>query len=193
MQFRDPTNLNNIISNVYLEEVPQSTNGVESISVLNPGFGYQTTPTITIRGDGRGATAHAVVVNGAIKSVVIDTPGSGYTSAIAVVTPAAGDTTGRLGTLLVNLQGRFGTLRSYYNDSSFVKTILNSNVGTIDYQEGVITLQDFGPYQVDNTIGELSVSIKPTTTIVSSTYNRIITLDQYDSTAIVVNVTAKNT
>lgn len=193
MQFRDPTNPANIISNVYLEEVPQSTNGVESISVLNPGFSYQSIPTITIKGDGQGATAHPVIVNGAIKSVVIDTPGSGYTSAIAVVTPAAGDTTGQLGSLLVNLQGRFGTLRSYYNDSSFVKTILNSNVGTIDYQEGVITLQDFGPYQIDNTIGELSVSIKPTTTIVSSTYNRIITLDPYDSTAIVVNVTAKNT
>lgn len=193
MQFKDPTNLSNIISNVYLEEVPQSTNGVETISVLNPGFGYQSTPTITIKGDGQGATAHAIIVNGAIKSVVVDTAGSGYTSAIAVVTPAAGDTTGQLGTLLVNLQGRYGTLRSYYNDSSFVKTILNSNVGTIDYQEGVITLQDFGPTQVDNTIGELSVSIKPTTTIVSSTYNRIITLDPYDSTAIVVNVTAKNT
>ena len=40
--------------------------------------------------------------------------------------------------------------------------------------------------------GELSVSVKPTTSIISSTYNRIITIDPYDPTAVVVNVIAKN-
>jgi len=32
----------------------------------------------------------------------------------------------------------------------------------------------------------------PTTTIVSSSYNRIITVDPFDPTAITVNVTAKS-
>ena len=35
LQFRDPTNLSNIIDGVYIEEVPSSTGGVESISVIN--------------------------------------------------------------------------------------------------------------------------------------------------------------
>jgi hypothetical protein len=193
ISFRDPTNLANIITDVYIEEVPSSTNGVESISVLNPGFGYQSTPTITILGDGTGATAHAVMSGGTIKSIVVDSAGNGYTSAIATVTPASGDTTGQLGAVVVNLEGRFGSLRSYYYNTSGVKTIFNSNVGTIDYQDGIITLDSFGPIGVDNELGQFAVTALPTTSIVSSTYNRIITVDPFDTTAITVNVTAKTT
>lgn len=192
MQFLNPSNLSEIISGVYLEEVPTQTDGVESISVINPGFNYQDTPTVTIRGDGTGATAHAVVVNGTVSSIVVDNAGAGYTSAIAVITPRSGDTTGKNAAAVVNLAGRFGTLRTYYNDATNVKTILNANAGTIDYVDGIITLSGFGPYNVNNTLGELSVSVKPTTTIISSDYNRIITIDPYDSTAVVVNVTAKS-
>lgn len=193
VSFRDPTNLANIITDIYIEEIPSSTNGVESISVLNPGFGYQSTPTITILGDGTGATAHAVMSGGTIKSIVVDSAGNGYTSAIATVTPASGDTTGQLGAIVVNLEGRFGSLRSYYYNTSGVKTIFNSNVGTIDYQEGIITLDSFGPIGVDNELGQFAVTAIPTTSIVSSTYNRIITVDPFDTTAITVNVTAKTT
>jgi hypothetical protein len=192
MSFRDPTNLANTIDGVYIEEVPQATNGVESISILNPGFGYQDTPTITILGDGTGATATAKVSGGSIQSITITNAGNGYTSAIATVTPAAGDTTGQLASLVVNLEGRYGTLRTYYFNDSGVKTIFNGNVGTVDYQEGIVTLNSFSPLTVDNDFGQLSVMATPTTTIVSSSYNRIITIDPFDSTAITVNVTAKS-
>lgn len=191
LQFRDPTNLANIIDGIYIEEVPSSTNGVESLSILNPGFGYQSPPTVTILGDGTGATATAVISGGTIQSITVDTPGSGYTSALATITPVNGDTTGQLGAAIVNLEGRYGTLRSYYYDSTNVKNIFNSNVGIIDYQEGVITLNSFGPIQVDDPFGRLAVTTTPTTSIVSSTYNRIITIDPYDVTAITVNVTAR--
>jgi hypothetical protein len=191
MQFRDPNNLANIIDGIFIEEVPTSTNGVESIAVLNPGFGYQSPPTVTILGDGTGATATAIISGGTIQSIVIDSPGSGYTSAVVTITPADGDTTGQLGAGVVNLEGRFGTLRTYYFDSNNVKTIFNSNIGTIDYQEGVITLNSFSPIQVDNPFGQLTVTTTPTTSIISSTYNRIITVDPFDVTAITVNVTAR--
>jgi len=192
MSFRDPSNLANTIEGVYIEEVPASTNGVESISILNPGFSYQSAPTVTIMGDGTGATATAEISGGSIQSVKITNAGNGYTSAIAMVTSAAGDTTGQLASLVVNLQGRYGTLRTYYFDDSGVKTIFNSNIGTIDYQEGVITLNSFNPLTIDNDFGQLSVMATPTTTIVSSSYNRIITVDPFDPTAITVNVTAKS-
>lgn len=191
MQFRDPNNLANIIDGIFIEEVPSATNGVESIAVLNPGFGYQSPPTVTIMGDGTGATATAVISGGTIQSITVDNAGSGYTSALAMITPADGDTTGQLGAAVVNLEGRFGTLRTYYFDSNNVKTIFNSNVGTIDYQEGVITLDSFGPIQIDNEFGQLTVTTTPTTSIVSSTYNRIITVDPFDVNAITVNVTAR--
>ena len=191
MQYLDPTNLANIIEGVYLEEVPSSTYGLDTISVINPGFGYQSTPKVTILGDGTGATAHAIISGGSIKSIVIDTAGVNYTSAIAVITAADGDTTGQLGAAVVNLQGRYGTLRSYYNNTSNIKTIFDQNVGLVDYTGGVVTLNSFNPHGVDNPLGHLTVSVNPTTSIISSSYNKIITIDPYDPLAITVNMIAK--
>jgi hypothetical protein len=192
MQYRDPANLAQIIDGVYFEEVPNQTNGVDSISVINPGFGYQYTPTVTVLGDGTGATAVATVVNGSVTSITVTKAGTGYTSAIVQITPLSGDTTGRLAAAVVNLNGSVGTIRTVYTDSTNVKTVLNANAGTIDYNNGIITLTDFAPYNVNNLLGELSVSVKPITSIISSTYNRIITIDPYDPSAVVVNVIAKS-
>ena len=102
------------------------------------------------------------------------------------------DTTGTGGQLVVNLQGRYGTLRSYYYNTNNVKTILNNNVGTIDYQNGIITLNNFNPYAIDNSFGQLSIITHPVSASISSTYNRIITLDKYDATAININIIAKS-
>ena len=191
LQFRDPTNLANIIDGIFIEEIPAATYGIDTISVINPGFGYQSVPTVTILGDGTGATAHAVISGGVIRSIVVDTAGTNYTSAIAVITPVYGDTTGQLGAAVVNLQGRYGTLRSYYNNTSQVKTVFLSNIGTVDYTGGIVTLNSFGPINVDNALGQFTVTANPTTSIISSTYNRIITIDPYDASAITVNVIAK--
>ena len=86
MQFIDPANNANIIDGVFIEEVPASTGGIQSISIMNPGFGYQQAPTITIVGDGVGATATATIVNGSITAITVTNPGAGYTTAIANVT-----------------------------------------------------------------------------------------------------------
>ena len=192
MQFLNPANLSEVIDGVFLEEVPSSTYGVDTISVINPGFGYTATPTVTILGDGTGANATATIVNGSIQSITVTNSGNNYTQAIVTITPATGDTTGQLGAAVVNLQGRYGTLRTYYNNIKNVKTILNSNVGTIDYLNGILTLNDFNPYNVGNPLGQLTISVTPTTDIVSSSFDRIITIDPYDSTAINVNITAKS-
>ena len=191
--YRNPLNLSQTIQGLYIEEVPSSTGGVESITVTNPGFGYQYVPTITILGDGAGATAQAVIVNGSIKEIKVTNAGAGYTSALLKITNAAGDTTGVLGAGTVSLEGRYGTLRTYFNDTINVKTVFNNNIGTVDYNEGIVTLNAFSPIIVDNDLGQLTLSANPTSTIVSSSYNRIITVDEFDPAAIVVNVTAKST
>ena len=183
-----------LVYGVYLEEVPSSSGGVESISVINPGFGYQSTPTVTILGDGSGATAEAVINSkGIITKINVTNSGNNYTSAIATITNAPGDTTGTLAAAIVLLEGRYGTIRSYYNNNKNVKTILNNNVGTIDYNLGVVTLNSLLPFSIDNELGQLTVSATPVTTIISSTYNRIITLDEFDPNAVIVNVIAKTT
>ena len=189
--FLNPANLANTITGVYVEEVPSLTYGVDTISVINPGFNYQSTPTVTISGDGSGATAEAVIVNGSISAINVTNAGNNYTSAVVTITPASGDTTGQNGAAIVKLQGQYGTLRTYYFNSNQVKTILNSNIGTIDYINGIITLNNFNPVDVNNPLGQLAIAVTPTTSTFSSTQNGIITIDPYDPSAITVNVTAK--
>ena len=192
LQFVNPANTENIIDGVFYEEVPATTYGVDTISVLNPGYGYQSAPIITILGDGQGATAHAEIAGGTIQKIVVDTSGNNYTTAIATITPVNGDTTGQLGAVVVNLQGRFGTLRTYYNNVTNVKTVLNNNAGTIDYSKGIISLVSLAPVDVNNDLGELSVDATPVSSLISSSYNTILTLDSSSPTAITVNVIAQN-
>jgi hypothetical protein len=187
----DPSNLSSNISGVYIEEVPTSTSSVASLSIINSGYNYLQTPSVVITGDGTGATANVTIINGSISSVEVTNIGFGYTSAAATVVPATGDQ-GQGASLLVNLQGQYGNLRSYYIDPLNGKVIVNQNVGTVDYFNGIITLTNFNPLQIDNVLGELTISAKPTTTLISSTLNRIITIDPYDPQAVIVGVTAKN-
>ena len=179
-----------LINDVFVEEVPFATSGLEKISVLNPGFNYTATPKVVITGDGSGATAHAVVKNGYISQIVIDTPGNNYTQAIVEIVNADGDTSGLNGSAFAELQGRYGTLRTFYYQDN-VKTILNQNIGIIDYVDGTITLNDFAPFEINDPLGQLTITANPQTSIISSSRNRIITVDSFDPTAITVNVTAR--
>ena len=191
ISYADPSNLSNTIGGVYIEEVPASTYGVDTLSVINPGFNYQLIPTVTILGDGTGATAEATIVNGSITNISVTNAGNNYTSAVATITPQPGDTTGQNAAAIVNLQGRFGTLRTYYFNSKNIKTILNSNIGTIDYTNGIITLNNFNPTGIDNVLGQLAIGVTPVKSTFASTQNGIITIDPYDPAAITVNVTSK--
>lgn len=192
MQFRNPINLSQTIQGVYIEEIPSSSGGLESVNITNPGFGYQYKPIVTVLGDGTGATAEAVLnTNGTIKAINVTNKGQNYTAALITITPAAGDTTGKLGSAIAVLEGQYGTLRLYYNNSTNVKTIFDNNIGTIDYKRGIITLNVFNPLAIDDIFGQLVVTVNPVSTIISSTYNKIITVDDFDSAAITVNVTAK--
>lgn len=70
--------LNTNQANVELLAVPGSIN---NIKMTNFGSGYTGTPTVTITGDGTGATASALTTDGQIKKIIINTPGEGYTKA----------------------------------------------------------------------------------------------------------------
>jgi len=196
IQYVDPSNPTNTIDGVYIEEVPSAVGGVESISVTNPGFGYLYAPIITILGDGTGATAIASINStGTISQIVITSVGSNYTNAVVQITPDPRDTNpGQLGAAIATVISQYGTLRLYYYNKNNIKTIINSNIGTIDYLNGIVTIKDFNPLQVssESALGQLSITANPSTTIISSYFNRIITIDPYDTTAITVNVTAKN-
>ncbi len=59
------------------------TQGIASIPVADGGTLYTDVPTVTISGDGTGATAHAIVDGGIVTNVVVDNAGTGYTTATA--------------------------------------------------------------------------------------------------------------
>jgi hypothetical protein len=192
MQFFDLVSGTTIVPGVYIQELPSIVAGVESITISNPGFGYQYPPLINIVGDGIGATAQAIINSvGSITAINILNPGTNYSSAVAIITPVANDTTGKLGAVTVNLSGAIGKLQSYYFNQDKAKTILNPNLGTVDYTNGLITLNDFNPIQIDNPLGQLTITATPKSSIISSSYNRVITIDPYDPGAITVNLTVQ--
>jgi hypothetical protein len=47
------------------------------------------------------------------------------------------------------------------------------------------------PIQINNPLGELTIGVQPNTNILSSTYNRVLTVDVYDPAAINVTATAR--
>ena len=86
-----------------------------------------------------------------------------------------------------------GTLRTYYykNNTKYILTDSTAtlNAGTIDYANGTVTLTNFTPHKVNSNDGLIKVSASPAIRIVSSLYDRIVTLDNNDPLAISVNVT----
>jgi len=54
---------------------------IQSLNLNNGGSGYTSAPTVTISGDGTGATATATVAGGVVTGLTLDTVGSGYTTA----------------------------------------------------------------------------------------------------------------
>lgn len=179
-----------VTRNVFLEETPQSFSGIESVEVLTPGANYTKTPTVTIDGDGEGASLQAVIVNGKLKSVNVVSPGVNYTTAVLTITPADGDFYGSGATVRAVIQGRTGAIRSTYFDDTGAKRILDPNAGTINYVTGTIKLNGFTPIGVADSLEEIKVYAKPNTLEFSSSKSTIITLDPYSPLAITVNVKA---
>lgn len=185
LQMYDSTN-DIIREEVFIEEVPTSATSIESIEITNSGFNYTSVPTVTIYGDGTGATAHAEITNGKVTKIVIDSSGINYTQASVVISGG----NGYLASAKASLQNKYGNLRSYYFVNSN-KVVLNSNVGTVDYINGIITLEDFNPYEINNSSGILSVFAVPDSSIVYSKRNKMLIMDRNDVNAVKVNISTK--
>jgi len=175
-----------VVRTCFLEETPGSSSGIESISVISSKNLYETTPEIRIIGDGVGANAYPIIVNGKVTSVVVDNPGVNYTTATAYLYYQEKiDTTASFS---VNVQGRYGILRSYYFDNNNIKTVMDAEAGTIDYQLGKIVLDQFNPIDVLDNSKILRVTARPATTNFESARSRIITIDDEDSVSINITV-----
>jgi len=169
-----------VVRTAQLEEIPQSFTGISSIQITNPGTGYTTTPTITINGDGTNATAEAVIVNGRIQTINITNRGTDYTRATISIT--GGNGYGAEAVAVID--GKTGTLRTVYYDSLAQRQIINSNAGTIDYDNGILTINNIRFLTVDSDDGLIRVTIEAEKGIIESTRDTILTIDETDPIAI---------
>jgi hypothetical protein len=176
----DVYDIDGILRNVILEETPESFTGLSEILVTNAGNGYTTPPTITITGDGVGATASAVIVNGRVESITITNRGINYSRAI--ITISGGDGYGATATAV--LDGRFGTIRTVWFDSTAKRQIVNENAGVIDYDLGLITINNLKVISLSTFDNLIRLTIESEKGIVKSFRNTIITLDDTDTTSI---------
>ncbi len=170
---------------VSFDETPQSFTGISFIEVINGGTGFTTAPTITITGDGTGATATATIVNGSIQSINVTNRGIDYTRAI--VTISGGNGYGASASAVVD--AKVGTLRTTYYDTNAQRQIVNSNAGEINYETGVVTLNDIRILSVASTDGLLRLTVESQEAILESVRNTIITIDENDPVSIVVSLT----
>jgi hypothetical protein len=172
----------------YIEETPNSYSGLDQVLITVPGSGYTSAPTLTVTGDGVGANVIATIVNGVVNSVTIDNAGSEYTT--ATVTASGGGGLGAEFTAV--LQGQYGILRTYYYDTNNNKVIINPNAGTIDYLNGVITLNNFNPTGINNQLGVLNIYVPPQNLTFGSNNEIILTLDSTDNNAVTVSLNDEN-
>lgn len=165
---------------VQFDEIPQSFSGISGINVLNPGQGFTSSPTITITGDGTGANAAATIVNGKIENIEVTNRGIDYTR--ATVTISGGGGYGATAEALID--ARTGELRTVYYDSNAQRQIVDATAGTIDYDAGVVTINDIYIKSVSSTDGYVRLSVESEKGIISTSKNTIVTLDVDDPTAI---------
>lgn len=169
-----------VVRTAVFDEAPQSYTGISEIQITNPGTGYTSAPTITINGDGVNATAEAIIVNGQIQTIKITNRGVDYTR--ATVTISGGEGYGAEAIAVVD--GRTGTIRTVYYDTLAQRQIINANAGTIDYNNGVITLDNIRILTVDSDDSLIRLNIESEKGIIQTTRDTIITIDVDDPTSI---------
>ena len=168
---------------VNLEEVPQSYTGIETITVTNPGYNYTDIPTVTISGDGTGATAVASIVNGKITKITVTNRGIGYTRAAITISG-----TGNSGAAIPLITAKTGILQTYYFDSNLNKQIVNSQAGTINYDTGLVQLENINIKGVNSSDDNLNISIETADHYLTTHQEQILTIDQNDAASIEINV-----
>lgn len=172
----------------YLDEAPNSFTGVDEVIVTDSGYSYLEAPTVTITGDGAGATAEATIVNGKVTKITMLTRGTGYSRAIVTIT--GGDGYGAKGTAIV--AARYGTLRTFYYNELAEKIIINSEAGTINYADGLIVLNNFKIEALDSDHNDIRIAIEPENKIIDSRKNQILLIDPDSTNSVVVTPRLRN-
>jgi hypothetical protein len=182
---------NGVSRETYFEEILDAPTGINSITITNPGYSYTSAPTVTISGDGSGATAVARIVNGRIYSIDITNKGVNYTT--ASVTISGGD--GADAAAVPNLENNYGTIRSYYITSAGEKIIVNENAGTVVYSTGTIVINSIGTTgSIENDLYDedvLTITAPAENEIILPVRNRILLIDPNNTKSVQIEMIAE--
>jgi len=165
---------------VILEEIPQSFSGITSIEVINPGLGYTEAPTVTIVGDGIGATAEAVIVNGRIERINVINRGINYSQ--ATISIVGGNGFGAEASVIID--SKFGNLRTVFFDANAQRQVVNANAAEINYETGKIRINNINILSVASNDGQIRLTIESEEGILESVRNTILTIDEQDPISI---------
>jgi hypothetical protein len=178
----------NISRDVFFEEIPSAFTGIDSIQITEPGVNYSSAPTVTINGDGAGATAVAKITAGKITSITLTNKGANYTRASVII--SGGNGTGAAA--IAKLEYKFGKLRTFYTNTNGEKVIVNNNAGDIDYETGLITINSLATGgTVDNNFygnNILTINLPIDKDIIATERNQIVNIDDLDSRSIQIDV-----
>lgn len=172
----------------YFEVVPDSFTGIDSISIVTAGQNYTSVPTVTISGDGTGATATASVINGKLSSITLTSRGANYSRATVAITGGGG--TGATGSPVLGLSN--GDLRTFYYNSNGEKIIITENAGTIDFASGAVKFTNLLPLSVESTTAypdnTVTFNCPPDDENINPSRNRILDIDANDPNSIQINM-----
>jgi hypothetical protein len=181
-----------VLRQVYIEEVPNSFTGIDSINITNAGTNYYSVPTITISGDGSGAAAIAEVTgDGRIRSITVTSSGVNYSRATVTITGEGSEASA-----VPVLEARYGLLRTFYYKDNGEKVIINNTAGTIDYNTGRLELNSVIPLAIgandfyDTDV--VTVNVVPNSDIIYPLRNRILAIDENNYQSIQVEVVAES-
>lgn len=161
---------------------------IDCIMIDNAGSGYLSAPTITITGDGTGATAQAVLTGDHIGKVIIRNRGSGYTYATinisgnATLRPVISPIGGHGSNAVSELNARYLIVRSIFDkdeDGTFPTDIAFRQVGLIVNPESI----NGGPAVSSAGIRQI-MNISISTSSANYIYNEKIINQTNNSTAI---------
>lgn len=171
---------NGVKRQVIIEEVPNSDTGISSIFLINPGTGFTSQPTVTITGDGYGATAEAKIVNGRIEVINVTNRGIDYSRAVVNITGGGG-----IGASAVAIiDTRIGDLRLVYFNANAERVVINNKIGSINYEIGSISITDLNIQSVSDGSDTVRITIQSDSNMVQSVMNTLLHIDENDPSSI---------
>lgn len=147
---------------------------IHRIKLTNAGSGYSTAPTVTIRGDGTGATATATISGGVVTGIQMVNPGSGYSRAIVTLSGGS-PATPAVARAVISPAGGHGSnpineLNGFY---VMIQVLLEGADGS-------------GDFIIDNDYRQLGIIRNPynfgTTTVATSTTKSALTILNHGAT-----------